>query len=237
MRSAQHRLYAGNRYAVLVILQGMGRIGKGRRDPTRDEWRQSAGCRAYAFRLQRGGAEASLSRGDRRPTCPMRGMISLFNRSYYEEVMVGARASAVPGTATLCRSSKAQGRRDRAARRSTGFGSSATARSMPSNARWCSMARWSSNSSLHISARRAEATLARSDQGTGKQLEMNPARPRRAAAVAGVPAGVRGGSQPDQHARGLPGTSFPAITSGSAVRRSADLIVARLDSLTSVIPR
>lgn len=88
LQSAQHRLYAGNRYAVLVILQGMDASGKD--GAIRHVMRgvNPLGCRAYAFKAPDEGELKHHFLWRPAAYLPERGMISLFNRSYYEEVMV-----------------------------------------------------------------------------------------------------------------------------------------------------
>jgi PPK2 family polyphosphate:nucleotide phosphotransferase len=84
----QQRLYADGRWAVLVVLQGMDAAGKdgvishvmGSLNPQ--------GCTAHAFKAPSGEelAHDFLWRAVRR--LPERRQIGIFNRSYYEEVLV-----------------------------------------------------------------------------------------------------------------------------------------------------
>ena len=88
LQEAQERLYASNRYAMLVILQGMDASGKDGAIGHVMRGVNPLGCRAYAFKAP--NEEELKHHFLWRPMnyLPQRGMISLFNRSYYEEVLV-----------------------------------------------------------------------------------------------------------------------------------------------------
>ncbi|MCC6508431.1 MAG: polyphosphate kinase 2 family protein [Pirellulaceae bacterium] len=88
LQAAQERLYASNRFGLLVILQGMDASGKDGAIGHVMRGVNPLGCRAYAFKAPN---ELELKHHFLwRPMAylPERGMISLFNRSYYEEVLV-----------------------------------------------------------------------------------------------------------------------------------------------------
>lgn len=88
LQRAQELLYASNRFALLVILQGMDASGKDGMIRHVMSGVNPLGCRAYPFRAPN---EQELKHHFLwRPVAylPERGTISLFNRSYYEEVMV-----------------------------------------------------------------------------------------------------------------------------------------------------
>lgn len=88
LQRAQELLYASNRYSMLVILQGMDTSGKDGVIRHVMSGVNPLGCRAYAFKTPN---EQELQHHFLwRPAAylPARGMICLFNRSYYEEVMV-----------------------------------------------------------------------------------------------------------------------------------------------------
>ncbi len=88
LQEAQRRLYASNSHSLLVILQGMDAAGKDGTIRHVMNGVNPQGCRVYSFKAP-GGAELDhhfLWRSI--PCLPARGMISLFNRSYYEEVLV-----------------------------------------------------------------------------------------------------------------------------------------------------
>jgi len=88
LQEAQERLFAANRRSLLVILQGMDTAGKD--GIIRHVLRgiSPLGCRVYGFRAP--NAEELDHHFLWRPMryLPPKGMISIFNRSYYEEVLV-----------------------------------------------------------------------------------------------------------------------------------------------------
>lgn len=88
LQANQDRLYSSNRYSLLVILQGMDASGKDGVIRHVMSGVNPLGCRAYAFKAP--NEEELKHHFLWRPMrfLPERGMISLFNRSYYEEVMV-----------------------------------------------------------------------------------------------------------------------------------------------------
>lgn len=88
LHEAQEKLYASNRYSLLVILQGMDASGKDGAIGHVMSGVNPLGCRAYAFKAP--NEEELKHHFLWRPMhyLPARGMISLFNRSYYEEVLV-----------------------------------------------------------------------------------------------------------------------------------------------------
>ncbi|MCY2974526.1 MAG: polyphosphate kinase 2 family protein [Planctomycetota bacterium] len=88
LTECQGRLYAEGRRSLLVILQGMDAAGK---DGTIRHVMQGVnpqGCRIHGFRAP--NTEELQHHFLWRPMrfLPERGMISIFNRSYYEEVLV-----------------------------------------------------------------------------------------------------------------------------------------------------
>ena len=88
LQSSQDRLYAAGKHSLLVILQGMDASGKDGVIRHVMSGVNPLGCRAYAFKAP--NEEELKHHFLWRPMrfLPERGMISLFNRSYYEEVMV-----------------------------------------------------------------------------------------------------------------------------------------------------
>jgi len=88
LRELQERLYASDRYALLLIFQAMDAAGK---DSTIEHVMSGVnpqGCQVYSFKAP--SAEELdhdfLWRTNR--SLPERGRIGVFNRSYYEEVLV-----------------------------------------------------------------------------------------------------------------------------------------------------
>ncbi len=88
LQAAQERLYASNRFGMLVILQGMDASGKDGAIGHVMRGVNPLGCRAYAFKAPNEQELKHHFLWRPMPYLPERGMISLFNRSYYEEVLV-----------------------------------------------------------------------------------------------------------------------------------------------------
>jgi PPK2 family polyphosphate:nucleotide phosphotransferase len=88
MSSQQELLYACSRYAVLLIFQGMDSAGKDGAIRHVMSGINPEGCQVFSFKQP--SAEELKHDFLWRTTCrlPERGMIGIFNRSYYEEVLV-----------------------------------------------------------------------------------------------------------------------------------------------------
>jgi PPK2 family polyphosphate:nucleotide phosphotransferase len=88
LRELQERLYADDRYALLLIFQAMDAAGK---DSTIEHVMSGVnpqGCQVYSFK-QPSAEELDHDYLWRTTRClPERGRIGVFNRSYYEEVLV-----------------------------------------------------------------------------------------------------------------------------------------------------
>jgi PPK2 family polyphosphate:nucleotide phosphotransferase len=84
----QRRLYASNTYALLLIFQAMDAAGKDGAISHVLTGINPQGCEVYSFKQP--SAEESAHDFLWRTTCrlPARGRIGVFNRSYYEEVLV-----------------------------------------------------------------------------------------------------------------------------------------------------
>jgi PPK2 family polyphosphate:nucleotide phosphotransferase len=88
MRDLQVKLYARDRWSVLIILQGMDAAGKDGLIKHVMSGVNPQGCQVYSFK-QPSVEELNhdfMWRSNRR--LPERGHIGIFNRSYYEEVLV-----------------------------------------------------------------------------------------------------------------------------------------------------
>jgi PPK2 family polyphosphate:nucleotide phosphotransferase len=88
LNAMQEVQYASNRYAVLVILQGMDASGKDGAVRHMMSGVNPQGCRVYSFKQP---TEAELEHDFLWRTSlhlPERGRIAIFNRSYYEEVLI-----------------------------------------------------------------------------------------------------------------------------------------------------
>jgi PPK2 family polyphosphate:nucleotide phosphotransferase len=88
LRALQERLYAHDRYALLLIFQAMDAAGK---DSTIEHVMSGVnpmGCQVFSFKAP--SAEELDHDFLWRTTCrlPERGRIGIFNRSYYEEVLI-----------------------------------------------------------------------------------------------------------------------------------------------------
>ncbi len=88
MSSLQELLYACNRYALLLIFQGMDSAGKDGAIRHVMSGINPEGCQVFSFKQP--SAEELKHDFLWRTNCrlPERGMIGIFNRSYYEEVLV-----------------------------------------------------------------------------------------------------------------------------------------------------
>jgi len=88
LQEAQNRLFAGSQRCLLIILQGMDASGKDGTIRHVMNGVNPQGCRIYSFRAP--NTEEVQHHFLWRPMrfLPARGMISIFNRSYYEEVVV-----------------------------------------------------------------------------------------------------------------------------------------------------
>jgi len=84
----QNILYASNQYAVLLIFQGMDAAGKDSAIKHVMSGINPEGCEVYSFKEP--SAEELVHDFLWRTNCklPERGRIGIFNRSYYEEVLV-----------------------------------------------------------------------------------------------------------------------------------------------------
>ena len=88
LTSLQRLHYASNRYAVLVIFQGMDAAGKDGAIRQVMSGVNPQGCQVFSFKQP--SAEELEHDFLWRTTCrlPERGRIGIFNRSYYEEVLI-----------------------------------------------------------------------------------------------------------------------------------------------------
>lgn len=88
MTALQSKLYAESRHAVLIIFQAMDAAGKDSTIKQVMSGINPQGCQVFSFK-QPTALELSHDYLWRTTQClPQRGMIGIFNRSYYEEVLV-----------------------------------------------------------------------------------------------------------------------------------------------------
>ena len=88
LQAAQQLLYASDSPSLLVILQGMDAAGKDGTIRHVMGGVNPQGCRVYSFKAPNAAELEHHFLARAVPCLPARGMISLFNRSYYEEVLV-----------------------------------------------------------------------------------------------------------------------------------------------------
>jgi len=88
LAEAQELLYANDTYAILIILQGMDAAGKDSTIKHVMSGVNPQGCRVTSFK-QPSSTELSHDFMWRQVVAlPEKGMIGIFNRSYYEEVLI-----------------------------------------------------------------------------------------------------------------------------------------------------
>ncbi len=88
LQAAQQILFASDSHSLLVIFQGMDAAGKDGTIRHVMGGVNPQGCRVYAFKAPNSNELQYHYLARAMPCLPARGMISLFNRSYYEEVLV-----------------------------------------------------------------------------------------------------------------------------------------------------
>ncbi|MCA9127943.1 MAG: polyphosphate kinase 2 family protein [Planctomycetales bacterium] len=88
LQAAQSLLYAAQSHSMLIILQGMDAAGKDSTIRHVMGGVNPQGCRVYAFKAPNDEELQHHFLYRPVPCLPARGMISLFNRSYYEETLV-----------------------------------------------------------------------------------------------------------------------------------------------------
>jgi PPK2 family polyphosphate:nucleotide phosphotransferase len=88
LADAQELLYASNRYALLVVLQGMDAAGKDGMIKHVMSGLNPQGCQVFSFKQPADEELAHDFLWRYHMRLPARGRIGIFNRSYYEEVLV-----------------------------------------------------------------------------------------------------------------------------------------------------
>lgn len=88
LQEAQNVLYASDTHSLLIILQGMDAAGKDGTIRHVMGGVNPQGCRVYSFKAPNATELEHHFLWRPVPCLPARGMISIFNRSYYEEVLV-----------------------------------------------------------------------------------------------------------------------------------------------------
>lgn len=88
LTEAQDLLYADNRYAVLVVLQGMDAAGKDGTVKHVMSGVNPQGCQVFSFKQPSTEELDHTFLWRYQKSMPERGRIGIFNRSYYEDVLV-----------------------------------------------------------------------------------------------------------------------------------------------------
>jgi len=88
LRDLQDRLYAQDRWAVLLVLQAMDAAGKDSTIKHVMSGVNPQGCEVYSFKVPSNEELDHDFLWRCMPCLPNRGHIGIFNRSYYEEVLV-----------------------------------------------------------------------------------------------------------------------------------------------------
>ena len=88
LSSLQQLLYASNRYAVLLIFQAMDAAGKDGAIRHVMSGVNPQGCQVFSFKHPSARSWSTIFCGAPRAILPERGRIGIFNRSYYEEVLI-----------------------------------------------------------------------------------------------------------------------------------------------------
>ncbi len=87
LQQMQELLYASNTHSLLIIIQGMDTAGKDGTVRHVMGGVNPQGCRVYSFKAPNDVEREHHFLWRAAPLLPERGMISIFNRSYYEEVV------------------------------------------------------------------------------------------------------------------------------------------------------
>lgn len=96
LNELQNVLYADERFAMLVVLQGIDTAGK---DSTINSVFQEVGpigCQVVSFKVPTPEEAAHDYLWRYRKACPERGQVTIFNRSHYESVLVERVKGIVP---------------------------------------------------------------------------------------------------------------------------------------------
>ncbi len=84
----QDKLYAQEKYSVLIILQGMDTSGKDGAVKNVFSGINPAGCQVKSFKVPTPEEASHYFLWRISKECPQKGMIKIFNRSHYEDILV-----------------------------------------------------------------------------------------------------------------------------------------------------
>src|SRR4030095_3472637 len=88
LAEAQELLYADDRYAILIVLQAMDAAGKDGTIKHVMSGVNPQGCQVYSFKKPSSDELDHMCLWGSMKCIPERGRIGIFNRSYYEDVLV-----------------------------------------------------------------------------------------------------------------------------------------------------
>ena len=221
LAALQDMLYAQDRWAVLLIFQAMDAAGKDGAIKHVMSGVNPQGCQVASFKAP----SAEELDHDYLWRCqkhlPERGRIGIFNRSYYEEVLVVRVHPEFLGEAEAPARARRQGR----------LGASATRTSGPSSATWPATASLIRKFFLHVSRKEQKRRFLERLDDPEKNWKFSAGDVGRARPLEGLHGGLRGHDPGHRHQARPPGTSCPPTTSGSPAsswpRRSSTPWLAR----------
>ena len=88
LKEIQDKLHAQGKYSVLIILQGMDTSGKDNTVKNVFSGVNPAGCNVTSFKVPTQEEKAHHFLWRIANACPAKGMIHIFNRSHYEDILV-----------------------------------------------------------------------------------------------------------------------------------------------------
>ena len=187
----QDMLYAQDRWAVLLIFQAMDAAGQGRRDQARDVGRQSAGLPGVLVQGADSRRSSTTTSCGAASSLPERGRIGIFNRSYYEEMLVVRVHPEYPRGAEAAAAARRQGHLEGALRGHQRLRALSVANGIVIRKFF-----------LHVSQARAEEALPRAHRKAGEELEVLRQRRQGARLLGRLHGGLRGHDPRDRHAGG-----------------------------------
>ena len=198
LRGLQEWLYAAQKHSVLIVLQGLDTAGK---DGTISHVMSSInpqGCDVASFKIPTPLEEAHDFLWRIHQKAPPRGMMTIFNRSHYEDVLVTRVHGLIKKDVCEARYGQINNFEKLLADNDT-----IILEVLPA----------------HQQEGTGGAPLG-AGEGRGKGVEAVPRRLGGAAVLEGVPGGLRRRPRPTRPPSMPPGTSSPPTTSGSATSPS-----------------
>jgi len=99
LAQVQERLFAQKKYAILVVLQGLDAAGKDNVVKRVFAQVNPAGCRVHSFKIPTEPERLQDFLWRAHAVCPAKGMLHVFNRSHYEDVLVPVVSGSLSGKA------------------------------------------------------------------------------------------------------------------------------------------